>query len=284
MRIEFLGTGGALPAPRPGCGCAVCAEARARGAPYARGGPSLFLHGPDVLIDTPEESREQLVRAGIGRVAACLYSHWHPDHVMGRRVFEALNADLRRWPPRPKTTDVYLPAQVAEDAKRYLGTRDHLAFLERQGLVRVHVVADGDGVTLGDVCIQPFRLSEDYVYAFVIEAAGKRVLIAPDELYGWWPPAWVRGVDLAILPKGVAEFDPFTRERRIAADHQILRREATFADTLGIVRMLGAGRVILTHIEEPDGLGHDDLGRLGAKLRAGGLPVEFAWDGMSVEV
>jgi phosphoribosyl 1,2-cyclic phosphate phosphodiesterase len=156
--------------------------------------------------------------------------------------------------------------------------------MERQGLVRVHVVPDGDGVTLGDVCIQPFRLAEDYVYAFAVETAGKRVLIAPDELYGWSPPHWVRGMDLAILPMGVTEFDPFTRERRIAADHQILMREATFADTLGMVRMLGAKRVILTHIEEPDGLGHDDLQRLGAKLQEGGLPVEFAWDGMTVDV
>ena len=78
------------------------------GAPYARTGPSLFLHGQDVLIDTPEESREQLNRAGIGSVRACLYSHWHPDHVMGRRVFESMNFPARVWPrPPAPATDVY---------------------------------------------------------------------------------------------------------------------------------------------------------------------------------
>lgn len=54
MRIEFLGTGGAITTPRPGCACRVCAEARVKGVPYSRTGPSVFIHGPDVLIDTPE--------------------------------------------------------------------------------------------------------------------------------------------------------------------------------------------------------------------------------------
>jgi phosphoribosyl 1,2-cyclic phosphate phosphodiesterase len=138
VRVEILGSGGALPIPRPGCRCRVCAEARAKGVPYARTGPSLFVHGPDLLFDTPEESRLQLDRAGIGRIAACFYSHWHPDHVMGRRVFETRNMDFRTWPrPELEATPVYLPEQVALDARTYLGTRDHLAFLEHIGVVRV---------------------------------------------------------------------------------------------------------------------------------------------------
>jgi phosphoribosyl 1,2-cyclic phosphate phosphodiesterase len=70
LRFEFLGSGGAFPPPRPGCDCRVCREARERGVPYGRGGPSLFVHGPDILFDTPEEIRDLLVRAGVGRVAA----------------------------------------------------------------------------------------------------------------------------------------------------------------------------------------------------------------------
>ncbi len=48
------------------------------------------------------------------------------------------------------------------------------------------------------------------MYAFLLEEEGKRVLIAPDELVGWDPPQTVRGLDLAVLPMGVPEFDPFT--------------------------------------------------------------------------
>jgi phosphoribosyl 1,2-cyclic phosphate phosphodiesterase len=286
MRIEFLGTGGAMPPPRPGCTCRVCVEARERGVPYSRGGPSLFVHGPDVLIDTPEEIRDLLVRARIERVAACFLSHWHPDHVMGRRVFESINGDWRSWPARPRRTDVYLPQQVAADAKRMLATWDHLAFMESQGLVRVSVVPDGQTVEVGGVGIRPFRLAEDYVYAFLFEARGRRVLIAPDELYGWTPPAWLRAtrLELAILPMGLCEFDPLTGTRRMSPDHPLLRSEATFPQTLEIARALDVGRVILTHVEEPDGLGHDDLTRLAELVRADGLPVDFAYDTLVVTV
>lgn len=184
MEIEILGSGGAVPPPRPGCHCPVCDEARARGVPYARTGPSTFIHGAGILFDTPEESREQLNRSGIDRVAACFYSHWHPDHVMGRRVFEALNWDVRSWPPQTRVTNVYLPQQVAEDFGTMLGSGEHLAYLEHLGVVRVHGVPGGERVIVGDVAVTPFRLAEDYVYAFVVEEGDTRVLIAPDELHG----------------------------------------------------------------------------------------------------
>lgn len=284
MRIEFLGTGGAITTPKPGCSCRVCVQARRDGVPYSRSGPSVFLHGPDVLIDTPEEIKDQLNRAGIEKVPACLYSHWHPDHVMGRRVWEALNQDWRGWPPNNRRTDVYLPEQVGRDFRRMLGSWDHFAFLEHLKVVRLVELSDGEHVTFGDARIYPFRLAEDYVYAFLIEENGKRVLIAPDELNGWEPPEWVRGLDLAVLPKGLDDFDPFTGERRIPQEHPILKEEATYKETLEIVEKLNAGRVILSHIEEVDGLSHDDLRKLQDGLQSEGKNIEFAYDTLEVEV
>ena len=289
MKLEFLGTGGAFAAPRPGCGCRVCVEAREHGPPYARSGPSLFVHGPDLLVDTPEESREQLNRAGIARVRACVYSHWHPDHVMGRRVFESLNFPARKWPwPRPRAhaTDVYLPEQVAVDFRHRLGSHEHLAFLqERLGVVHVHALRDGDEIRLDGVVVRPFRLAEDYVYAFLLEGGGSRVLVVMDELHGWTPPAALGSLDVAVLPMGICEHDPFTGERRIHPDHPLLRVEATFADTLEVVGALDARRVYFAHIEEPDGLGYDDLLRLEAVLaERDGVAVTFAYDGLVLDV
>jgi phosphoribosyl 1,2-cyclic phosphate phosphodiesterase len=284
LQIEFLGTAGAITTPRPGCRCRVCAQAREKGVPYSRAGPSLFVHGPDVLIDTPEEIKDELNRSRVTEVPVCFYSHWHPDHVMGRRLFETMNQDWRGWPVANKRTDVYLPEQVAADFRTRLGSWDHLAFMERQGAVRLIVMRDGDAVELNGARIRPFRLAAEYVYAFLFEDGAKRVLIAPDELVGWEPPAWLRGVDLAVLPMGVVEHDPFTGERRIPADHPVLGFEATFAQTLGMVERLGAGRTILTHIEEPDGLTFDDLQRLERRLKGGATPVEFAYDTMFVRV
>jgi phosphoribosyl 1,2-cyclic phosphate phosphodiesterase len=283
MRIEFLGTAGAIRIPRPGCDCRICAEARQKGVPYARSGPSLFIHGPDVLIDTPEESAYELARAGIGHVRAGFYSHWHPDHVMGRRVWE-MNVDWEHWPPQNRTTDLYLPQQVAHDFRRALASWDHLSYLEQKGLVRLHELTDGDAVEIEGVAFRPFRLAEDYVYAFLLESDGQRVLIAMDELFGWEPPEAVRGVDLAVLPMGIMEFHPLTGERITPAGHPILQMEATYAQTLTCIRALDASAVYLAHIEEPDRMSYDELRLVEQGLQEEGLNVRFAYDTLCVEV
>lgn len=284
VKVEILGSGGAIATPRPGCLCRVCVEGRERGLPYSRTGPSTFVHGPDVLFDTPEEARSQLDRAGIAEITACFYSHWHPDHTMGRRVWETRNGDFRTWPPKASevvSTDVYLPQQVAADFRTYLGHWEHFEFLEAHGYIRLHELRDGETATVRGYEIRPFRLAEDYVYAFEVVGDGKRLLLAPDELNGWKPPDELRDVDLAMLPLGICEFDPLTGERRIHPDHPVLRYEATFAETLEIVDALQAKRVILSHIEEMDCLTHDDLL---AVERSIGRNVEFAYDGMIVAV
>jgi len=285
MKVEILGSGGATATPQPGCACRVCVEARERGVPYARMGPSIFVHGPNVLFDTPEESRLQLDRSTVTEIAACFYSHWHPDHTMGRRVWEGVGGrDFRVWPPDPsrrRTTDVYLPEQVVADFGEYLGLRSHFDYLEQRGFVRIHELRDGETVTFGAVEIRPFRLQEDYVYAFELTGGGKRLLVAMDELHGWEPAAELRGADLAVLPAGLHEHDPFTGERRIHEEHPVLRFEATFEQTLEIVDALEAKRVVLSHIEEVDGLGHDDLQTLAAQVGRG---ITFAHDTMVVDV
>ena len=284
MRVEILGSGGATTTPRPGCTCRVCVEARSKGVPYARTGPSVFVHGPNVVFDTPEEAKLQLDRAGIDEVGACFYSHWHPDHTMGRRVWETRNGDFRTWPreaKRNRITDVYLPEEVAAGFRTYLGGMDHLEFMQLRGWVRIHELVDGESVLVGGVEIRPFRLAESYVYAFELRERGRRLLIAMDELNGWTPPPEVHGVDLAVLPMGICEFDLFTGERRIHPEHPVLRYEATFEETRAMVGTLGAGRVVLTHVEEIDGLSHDDLQRLTPDY---GYDVTFAWDGFSVDV
>lgn len=281
MYVEFLGTGGAITTPRPGCNCTVCREARHKGVPYSRTGPSLFVHGPDILIDTPEEIKRQLNRAGIRHVPHCFYSHWHPDHTMGRRVWE-MNYDWQQWPPQHRITDVYLPQQVAVDFRERLGAWEHLQYLQEQGVVRLSVLEDGETIAFGETQVYPFRLAQSYVYAFLFTQEETRVLIAPDELLGWSPPPLVQGVDLAIMPMGILEFDPFSGERRIPADHFILETEATFRQTLDMVREMEARAVIMTHVEEMSRLGYDDLLRLEERLKEDEFNVRFAYDTMMV--
>lgn len=283
MQIEFLGTGGAITTPKPGCTCRVCVQAREKGLPYSRTGPSLFVHGPDVLFDTPEEIKVQLNRSCVKEIKACFYSHWHPDHVMGRRVWE-MNMDVYHWPPTHKQTDVYIPQQVAQDFRKMLGTWDHLLYFQKLCLIRLIELSDGDTVTLNGTTIRPFRLAEEYVYAFLLEDDGKRILIVLDEMVGWEPPAEAQGVDLAIIPMGLTEFDYFTGERRLPEDHPVLKVEATFRQTLEIIRKLKASRVVISHIEEMNGLSYDDFQVVEKQLQNEGFNIIFAYDTMLIEV
>jgi phosphoribosyl 1,2-cyclic phosphate phosphodiesterase len=278
VKVEILGSGGAVTIPRPGCGCRVCVEARERGVPYARTGPSVFVHGPDVLIDTPEESKQQLNRSQVTSIAAGLYSHWHPDHTAGRRVWESRNFDFRSFPRRFETTPLYIPERVWADFEANYGLADQFRFMERQGTVKVNVVADGGSFEVGETRITPVPLDAENAYAFLFEGVGKRVLVAMDETHGWAPPA-LGPLDLAVLPIGVFEHHPYSGERLIPEEFcRPPVRKTRYGQALEMVHALEPRNAVLIHVEEMDRLSHDELVRLGA---ADGW--EAAYDGLVVE-
>jgi phosphoribosyl 1,2-cyclic phosphate phosphodiesterase len=278
MRVEILGSGGAVTIPRPGCLCPVCVEAREKGIPYARTGPSVFVHGPDVLIDTPEESKQQLNRSQVGRISAGLYSHWHPDHTAGRRVWESRNFDFRSWPRRAETTPVYVPEVVWADFEAYYGLADQFRFMERQGTVKIVTVPDDSSFEVDGTRITAIPLDAENAYAFLFEADGKRVLVAMDETHGWTPPE-LGTLDLAVLPVGVFEHHPFSGERLIPKEFcKPPVKKTRYGQALDMVRALRPRRAVLSHVEEMDRLTHDELVRLG---EADGW--EPAFDGLMVE-
>ena len=264
MQVEILGSGGAVTIPRPGCRCTVCIEARENGAPYARTGPSVFVHGPDVLIDTPEEAKLQLNRSRVTRIAAGLYSHWHPDPTAGRRVWESRNFEFRSWPRRFETTPVYVPERVWGDFERNYGLAEQFRFMERQGTVKVHVLGEGEPLELDGATVTPVPLDAENAHAFLFDGGGQRVLIAMDETHRWAPSPDLGPLDLAVLPIGVFEHHPFSGERLIPEEFcKPPVRKARYEMTLELVRSLAPRRTVLTHVEEMDRLSHDELVRLG---------------------
>ena len=82
MRLTLLGTGTSFGVPQIGCRCAVCRSSDPRDR---RGRTAALIQSRDsrILIDTPPELRLQLVREGVDRLDAVLYTHEHADHVNG---------------------------------------------------------------------------------------------------------------------------------------------------------------------------------------------------------
>ena len=81
-RLVFLGTGTSVGVPVIGCGCEVCQSENAKNR-RMRCGLALGLPEGNLLIDTPPDLRQQLLREDIGLVHAVLYTHEHVDHVYG---------------------------------------------------------------------------------------------------------------------------------------------------------------------------------------------------------
>ncbi len=286
MKIEILGSGGATVTPRPFCNCEVCQQAYQQGIPYSRMGPAYFIHDANLLIDTPEEISPMLVRSQIERVEAATYSHWHPDHTSGIRVFEA-NLPVWKWPPRPYCTPIYLPPKVADDFKEWLDLEERATYLQGRGVLRLTHLAEEETFSIKDITIRPILLDVGYVYAFLLSDDRANVLIAPDELFQWQPPDDLPPLDLLIVPMGLFEFHPFTGERTIPADHPVLESEATFRQTLEIIRKINTRQTILAHIEEVNSLGYDDYVKLSEKLaheQPDLGPVSFAYDQQKVEI
>ena len=116
MRLTLLGTGTSFGIPQIGCHCAVCRSSDPRDR---RGRTAALIEQGDsrVLIDTPPELRLQLVREGVDRLDAALYTHEHADHVNGID-------DLRMFSLRRKAAlPLYGPQSAldyARNAFRYI--------------------------------------------------------------------------------------------------------------------------------------------------------------------
>ncbi len=159
----------------------------------------------------------------------------------------------------------------------------------RVGVVNVHEMQDGDSVEFRDgsgenIKFTPFRLHLDYVYGFVIETNGKRIVQAADELFNWDPPEELRRPDLAILPAGLFEFNPATGERIMMPEHPLFKEEASFKQTLAMIDKLDAKETWVTHIEEAFDMTPEILAKAEQKFAAEGRNIRFAYDGLKVKV
>lgn len=82
MKVTILGSGTSTGVPMVGCGCRVCSSDDPKDR---RTRASLLIRHGDrtILVDTSTDLRRQLLREGVNRVDAVLFTHAHADHVNG---------------------------------------------------------------------------------------------------------------------------------------------------------------------------------------------------------
>ena len=82
LSLTILGSGTSTGIPVLGCECAVCNSRDPRNQRTRCS--ALLSYGPyRILIDTATDLRQQLLREGVSRIDAVLYTHFHADHLHG---------------------------------------------------------------------------------------------------------------------------------------------------------------------------------------------------------
>jgi phosphoribosyl 1,2-cyclic phosphate phosphodiesterase len=95
MELTFLGTGTSIGVPVIGCSCQVCTSTDEQNK-RLRPSVLLTMGGKKILIDAATDFRTQALRAGLDRLDAVLFTHWHADHVFGLddiRIFNAYQGE-----------------------------------------------------------------------------------------------------------------------------------------------------------------------------------------------
>ena len=90
MKVTFLGTGTSQGVPVIGCECEVCRSMDYRDK-RLRSSVHLDVDGKSFVIDTGPDFRQQMLREGIKRLDAVLFTHRHKDHIAGLDDVRAFN-------------------------------------------------------------------------------------------------------------------------------------------------------------------------------------------------
>lgn len=82
LRLTILGSGTSTGVPQAGCRCPVCTSPLPQNS-RTRCSILLSFGGRNILVDTATDLRQQVLREGIDRIDAVLYTHTHADHLHG---------------------------------------------------------------------------------------------------------------------------------------------------------------------------------------------------------
>ncbi len=228
MRAVILGSGTSFGVPVIGCDCPVCTSTDPRDRRTRTAALVEADDGRRILIDTPPELRLQLLRAGVDRVDAVLYTHEHADHVHGVD-------DLRAISDRVGALPVYGSPQT-------LG-----CLRERFGYIF-------DGVGAAEGTTKPQLLPQPLEAYAEVEVAGLSVLPLPFdhggiEVLGFRVGSFAYCTDVKTVTD---EARARLHGVRVLIVNALFDRphptHLSIDEAVGLARSVGAERTYLTHL------------------------------------
>lgn len=268
MKLTILGSGGAMPTPRPYCQCMTCKKARKLGEPFKRNSSSLFIDEINTVIDCGEDICDSLNRRNVKQVDNLFITHWHPDHTFGLRHLIESNYNFRTHKP-DRTVNMYVPKKVFETLKQKFPVIEY--YINVQKTAALHIIEDGDKIRIGAVSITAvgFKGRESDTYGYLIESNRKKVLYAPCDTFGFDNYKNFRNLDLLIHECGLFSNIP---------------SEISFGTLMQRLREIRPKKTLITHIEEVEiqiwGQKHFQK----MKKRYSDIAFDYVYDGMKIKV
>ncbi|MBU2550589.1 MAG: hypothetical protein KKB20_19430 [Proteobacteria bacterium] len=282
MELTVLGSGGCMVIPKPLCRCRVCEEARTKGEPYRRTGPSAYIREAGLLIDAPAEIAYQLNRSKVPAVERMILTHLDPDHIEGLRVVEQITLDFRTWEAYPdKRIQLFVPRGQADRLGRLQSQYGSLIeYYQRQGFIDCRVFDERTRIGPLDVTALPVRRPDQTAYVLVFEMDGRRLVYAPCDLKPFPEERpEVHRADLLVIQPGL--FENGLRHGFVYPEDHVSRTTLyTMGQTLKLARRIEAREVLFVHLEEYWNRSYDDYLTLETDLDG----ARFAYDGLCVRV
>lgn len=282
MRIIITGSGGNQQTPRPGCDCSLCSHAlRVGGKEIRRGGPSLFIEDIYTLIDTPSGVGAQFINARIKRLDNIFFTHADPDHTMGMRdVLQEMNENYVTG--EKKLINVYIPELVwQERMEKRFGWM--LNFYQEKELAKIHLLKKPTKIK--SFLFKPIKISVSGapIFIYVVNNAGKRVVVAPCDLKsGRFPTSEIKNPDLLIIEAPApVEVGSVIQGVKITTGHPLVKYRYTFQEMKSLLGEIKPKRTIFVHIEESFGLSQSDYEK---ERFFSNNNAFFSYDGMLVEI